>query len=72
MIRLTKDEKVSRYDALQTAIRYTASAYQSRRTECLRNYEAYGADTNVIAAYNKGMADAFGIFLEALERWSDT
>ena len=71
MITLTKSEKASRYDALQTAIRYTSKAYQTRQTECLRNYEAYGADTGVIAAYNKGMADAFGIFLEALERWSD-
>jgi hypothetical protein len=72
MIRLTKDEKAARYDALQAAIRFTLEAYRTRRTECLRNYEAYGADTGVIAAYNKGMGDAFGIFLEALERWSDT
>ena len=68
---LTKAEKAARYDGLQAAIRFTAQAYRTRRTECLRNYEAYGADTGVIAAYNKGMADAFGIFLEALERWSD-
>lgn len=68
---LTKSEKASRYDALQAAIRFTAKSYQARRTECLRNYEAYGAGTGVIAAYNKGMADAFDIFLEALERWSD-
>lgn len=71
MIRLTKTEKASRYDALQAAIRFTSQAYKARRTECLRNYEAYGADTGIIAAYNKGMGDAFGIFLEALERWSD-
>ena len=72
MIKLTKEEKANRYDALQTAIRYTAKAYQTRRTECQRNYEAYGADTGVLGAYNKGMGDAFGIFLETLERWSDT
>ena len=71
MITLTKSEKASRYDALQAAIRFTAQAYRTRRTECLRNYETHGADTRVIAAYNKGMADAFSIFLEALERWSD-
>lgn len=69
MIRLTKDEKASRYDALQVAIRYTLKACKTRRTECLRNYEAYGADTGVLGAYNKGMADAYEVSAEVLERW---
>lgn len=69
---LTKAEKAARYDALQAAIRFTAKAYQARRTECLRNYEAYGADTGIIAAYNKGMADAYEVFAEALERWVES
>lgn len=72
MIRLTKEEKAARYDALQTAIRYTATAYRSRRAECQKRYEAYGADTGVIGAYNKGMADAFEQTIETLERWKDT
>lgn len=71
MIRLTKEEKAARYDSLQTAIRYTADAYRSRRAECQKRYEAYGADTTTIAAYNKGMADALGAVAEMLERWSD-
>lgn len=69
MIRLTAKEKAERWDALQTAIRYTAKAYRTRRDECQKNYEAYGADTGVLGAYNKGMADAFGQVAEMLERW---
>ena len=69
---LTKAEKAARYDALQVAIRYTLKAYQTRRAECLRNYEAYGADTGVLGAYNKGMADAYEVLAEVLERWVES
>lgn len=69
---LMKAEKAARYDALQVAIRYTLKAYKARRTECLRNYEAYGADTGVLGAYNKGMADAYELFAEVLERWVES
>ena len=72
MIRLTKDEKSARYDALQTAIRYMAKQYRTSRTECLQRYESYGADTGVLGAYNKGMADAYGKMIETLERWGET
>ena len=66
---LTKAEKAARYDALQVAIRYMAKQYRTRRTECLQRYEAYGADTGVLGAYNKGMADAYEVSAEVLERW---
>lgn len=69
MIQLTNKEKAERWDALQTAIRYTAKAYRTRRDECQKNYESYGADTGILGAYNKGMADAFGQVAEMLERW---
>ena len=69
---LTKTEKAARYDALQTAIRYTTDAYRARRQENLKNYEAYGADTGILGAYNKGMADAYGQMIETLERWGET
>ena len=69
---LTKAEKAARYDALQVAIRYMAKQYRTRRTECLQRYEAYGADTGVLGAYNKGMADAYEVSVEALERWVES
>ena len=69
---LTKAEKAARSDALQVAIRYTAKAYLARRQENLKSYEAYGADTGILGAYNKGMADAYGQMIETLERWGDT
>lgn len=72
MIKLSKEEKASRWDALQAAIRFMAKQYRTRRTECLQKYEAYGADTGVLGAYNKGMADAYGQMIETLERWGDT
>lgn len=69
---LTKAEKAARYDALQTAIRYMAKQYRTHRTECLQKYEAYGADTGVLGAYNKGMADAYEVSAEVLERWVES
>lgn len=68
---LTKAEKAARYDALQVAIRYMAKQYRTRRTECLQRYEAYGADSTMLGAYNKGMADAFEVTADVLERWCD-
>ena len=67
MINLTAEEKAARYDALQVAIKYTIKAYKRRRTEALKNYQAYGALN--IAAYSLGTADAFGQAVEAMERW---
>ena len=69
---LTKAEKAARYDALQTAIRYMAKQYRTRRTECLQRYEAYGAKTGALSAYNKGMADAYEVMAEVLERWVES
>lgn len=69
---LTQKEKAARYDALQTAIRYMAKQYRTRQTECLQRYELYGAKTGVLSAYNKGMADAYGLSAEVLERWVES
>lgn len=67
MINLTTEEKAARYDALQTAIKHTIKAYKRRRTEAIKNYQAYGACN--IGAYNLGAAEAFGQAVEAMERW---
>ena len=67
MINLTTEEKAARYDALQTAIKYTIKAYKRRRTEAMKNYQTYGALN--IGAYNLGTAEAFGQAVEAMERW---
>ena len=69
MIKLTVQEKAERYDALQTAIKYTMKDFKRRKNEGLKNYEAYGALN--IGAYNLGMAQAYGNAVEALERWYD-
>jgi len=71
VIRLTKEEKAARYDALQAAIRQTRTNYEAWRIEALRKYESYGADLSPFSAYNKGLADAYGAVVEMLERWSD-
>lgn len=67
MINLTIEEKAARYDALQTAIKYTIKAYKCRRTEAMKNYQAYGSLN--IGAYSLGTAEAFGQAVEAMERW---
>lgn len=69
MFKLTVQEKAERYDALQTAIKYTMKDFKRRKNEGLKNYEAYGALN--IGAYNLGMAQAYGNAVEALERWYD-
>ena len=69
---LTKADKAARYDALQAAIRYTTKQYRTQRTACLQRYELYGAKTGVLSAYNKGMADAYELMAEVLERWVET
>lgn len=69
MTKLTVQEKAERYDALQTAIKYTMKDFKRRKTEGLKNYEAYGALN--IGAYNLGMAQAYENAVETLERWYD-
>lgn len=69
---LTAKEKAARFDSLQVAIRFTGETYRARRAECLKNYEAYGADVGILGAYNKGMADAYEVMIETLERWRET
>lgn len=70
MIKLNKEEKASRWDALQVAIHYTTETYRARRAECENKYGSYGAGT--LGAYNKGLADAYGQMIETLERWGET
>ena len=69
MIKLTVQEKAERYDALQTAIKQTIKTYKRRRTEAMKNYQAYGALN--IGAYNFGTAETYRMVTEVLERWAD-
>lgn len=69
MIKLTTEEKAARYDALQTTIKYTIKSFNRRKTEGMKNYEAYGALN--LGAYNLGMANAFEQAVEAMERWTE-
>lgn len=71
MIKLNKEEKASRWDALQVAIHYTTEAYRARRAECENKYGSYAAGVT-LGAYNKGLADAYGQMIETLERWGET
>lgn len=67
MIRLTEQEKASRYDALQTTFKYAIERYQDRQSEAEGHYK--GGDP--ISAYNKGQADAFGYIIKDLEMWRE-
>ena len=70
MIKLTKSEKASRYDALQAAIKQTMRNYQSRREEAEARF-ASRAEVGVIGAYSKGQADAYGQMIGDLARWAE-
>lgn len=56
MAKLTTQEKAARYDALQMAININIKTYQSRKQEAQSRYNKTTSD--IIAAYNKGIADA--------------
>lgn len=64
---LSEEEMARHYEALQTAISYAIERYQDRQSAAEHNYR--GGD--VISAYNKGKADAFGYILDDLERWKE-
>lgn len=64
-IHLTEKEKADRFDALQVAFKYTKEQVDERRRMCNQRY----SDSSVIGAYNKGLFDGYGYFIEALERW---
>ena len=65
MIMLTKDEKASRFDALQTAFGITKMLYTERMVSATAKYK----DGSIISAYNKGLADAYEQMIEDIERW---
>lgn len=67
MIHLTEKEKASRYDALQTTLRYAKERYEDRQSEA--EGKCNGGDP--ISAFNKGLADAYGYILQDIERWSE-
>ena len=70
MIVLTKEEKVSRYDALQVALKCTLEGYRRRQKEHERQYNEAN-ELGIIGAYSKGLSDAFSHVIQDLERWSD-
>ena len=59
MARLTTKEKANRYDALQVAIEINIKTYKSRRQDAQSRYDKGTVCDRVdmIAAYNKGIAD---------------
>ena len=70
MIRLTKEEKANRYDALQVAIKHTIESYKRRRDDCDKRYHE-AVELGVIGSYNKGLSDAYCMTVSDLERWVD-
>lgn len=71
MIKLTKEEKAARYDALQVAIKHTISAYKKTMDEEYEKYERYGQQGS-FGAYSFGFSDGIGFALKDLERWVDS
>ena len=59
MARLTTEEKANRYDALQAAIEINIKTYKSRQQDAQNRYDKGTVCDRVdmIAAYNKGIAD---------------
>jgi len=68
--RVTLEEKAEKYDALQTAIKFTIEAYEYRRETAEGMYWEATKPGN-IAAYNKGIADTLKNVITDLRRWAD-
>lgn len=68
MIRLTKEEKAARYDALQSAIQHTIESYQRRRKDMDKRFSD-AQEVGVLGAYSKGYADACGMIVDDMGRW---
>lgn len=64
---ITTREKAKRYDAIQSALKFHIDTYSQRKREALNRYR----DTDVIGAYNKGMADAYRDMLQTLRCLKD-
>lgn len=67
MIHLTREEKASRYDSLQIAMKHTLEHYKKERKDAEKKYnnDSFG----VIGAYEKGVADGMGLLLDNIARW---
>ena len=70
MLKLTKDEKASRYDALQIAIKVTLESYRRRQKDSEIRFDEAKHD-GIVGAYTKGQADAFALIVSDLERWAE-
>lgn len=66
---LTEKEKANRYDALQTAIKYTLEKCKKYRESEDSQYFAYRG--SIPGAYHKGQSVAYEQIISDLERWSD-
>lgn len=69
MIKLTNKEKAVRYDAIQTAIKYTVETYKGRAEEAAENNRKH--KDSILSAYDLGVSETLkGVILD-LERWKD-
>ena len=69
MVHLTTKEKADRFDSLQLAIKLAAKRYEDQKKSAEKNLESYTTEVDAIAGFLKGSAEAYGEFLEDLQRW---
>lgn len=66
---LTTKEKADRFDSLQLAIKLAAKRYEDQKKSAEENLKRYTVEADAIAGFLKGSAEAYGEFLEDLQRW---
>lgn len=66
---LTNNEKAKRYDALQTAIKYTIERYRERAGEASKHQRIH-AGNNVLNAYDLAVETTLYGVIQDLERWT--
>lgn len=64
-MNLTEKEKASRYDSLQTAIKWTIEQYRKQKTEL----ETMQGRIPLLAAFNAGKILSIKKAIEDMERW---
>lgn len=69
MIVLSEEEKANRYDALQTAIKYTLDRYKKEKKSADSEYDSNRIE--IFGAFHKGRAAAYEEIISDLKRWSN-
>lgn len=66
---LTTKEKADRFDSLQIAMKMAVQRYKGQKRRSETSYGCYTTEVDAIGGFLKGQIEAYGEFIEDLQRW---